>query len=59
MCSSPIESDVLMDYWLAILSPEIEEAVEEHLFACDACGGRLREAIAVAESLRALAGYHQ
>jgi hypothetical protein len=44
-----------MDYWLAVLPSETEGAVEEHLFACDACGDRLRETIAMAEGLRALA----
>jgi hypothetical protein len=54
-CSNPIEDDVLMDYWLASLSSAEEETVEQHLMTCDACGNRLREAIALAESLRALA----
>ena len=54
-CSSPIEVDVLMDYWLAALSAAAEEAVEVHLLACDECGDRLREAIALAEGLRELA----
>ena len=35
-------------------SPE-EEAVEEHLFACDLCGDRIREIIALAEGIRQLA----
>ena len=54
-CSQPIESAVLMDYWLAALPSATEEAVEEHLFTCDACGDRLREAIALADGLRTLA----
>src|SRR6185503_4072221 len=53
--SSPIEADVLMDYWLSALSAAAEETVEVHLLACDECGDRLREAIALAESLRVLA----
>jgi hypothetical protein len=44
-----------MDYWLAALSSEAEEAVEQHLMACDGCGDRLREVIALADGLRALA----
>jgi hypothetical protein len=44
-----------MDYWLATLSASAEEAVEQHLMTCDACGDRLREVIALAEGLRALA----
>jgi len=54
-CSSPIEADVLMDYWLGALSAADEEAVEVHLFACDECGDRLREAMELADGLRALA----
>ena len=54
-CPTPIEAGVLMDYWLAALSSEAEEAVEEHLMTCDVCGDRLREIIALAEALRALA----
>jgi anti-sigma factor RsiW len=44
-----------MDYWLGALPPADEERVEEHLMTCDACGDRLREVIALAEGLRALA----
>jgi hypothetical protein len=44
-----------MDYWLAALPSETEGTVEEHLLACDACGDRLREVIALAEGLRTLA----
>jgi hypothetical protein len=54
-CSSPIEAAVLMDYWLAALPTEAEEAVERHLMLCDRCGDRLRESIALADSLRTLA----
>jgi putative zinc finger protein len=54
-CSNPIEVAVLMDYWLAALPAAEEEAVEEHLMSCDGCGDRLREVIALAEGLRALA----
>jgi len=54
-CSSPVEAAVLMDYWLATLSASAEEVIEQHLMTCDACGDRLREVIALAEGLRALA----
>ena len=50
-----LESPVLMDYWLSALTSEAEAAVEEHLLACDTCGDRLREVIALAEGLRVLA----
>ncbi len=54
-CPNPIEAAVLMDYWLAALPSAAEEAVEQHLMTCDGCGDRLREVIAMAEGLRALA----
>jgi len=54
-CSDPIDAAVLADYWLAALAQAEEEAAEEHLFACDECGARLREVIALAEGVRQLA----
>jgi hypothetical protein len=54
-CSSPIGAAVLLDYWLAALPAETENVVEEHLLACDACGERLGDVIALADGLRALA----
>jgi len=54
-CSHPIDAAVLADYWLAALPPSEEEAVEEHLLACDPCGARLREAIALADGIRTVA----
>jgi hypothetical protein len=53
-CSNPIDAAVLADYWLAALEKGDEDAVEEHLFACDTCGERLREMIALAEEVRKL-----
>lgn len=54
-CSTPIEAEVLVDYWLAALAQPEEETVEEHLLDCDRCGARLREVIGLAEALRNLA----
>ena len=54
-CSNPIDAAVLADYWLAALANSEEEAVEEHLLACDRCGARLRQVIAHAEGIRKLA----
>ena len=54
-CTRPLDLAVLADYWLAALPTPEEEAVEEHLFDCDECGIRLREAIALAEGVRDLA----
>jgi len=41
-CSNPIAAGILADYWIGALSKIEEEAIEEHLFTCDECGGRLR-----------------
>ena len=54
-CSNPIDAAVLLDYWLAILPSPDEDAVEEHLLTCDACGDHLRDTIALAEGLKQLA----
>ncbi|MGE5245275.1 MAG: zf-HC2 domain-containing protein [Betaproteobacteria bacterium] len=54
-CTAPLDTAMLMDYWLAVLPPGEEERVEEHLMACDVCGDRLRDAIALADALRTLA----
>jgi hypothetical protein len=54
-CPSPLTAAVLTDYWIAALPPSEEEAVEEHLFACDDCGARLRDIIALAGAIRSLA----
>jgi hypothetical protein len=54
-CPNPIDAAVLADYWLGALRGREEEAVEEHLLGCDACGARLREVISLAEGVRNLA----
>jgi hypothetical protein len=55
ICASPIDAAALADYWLAALTSSEEEAVEEHLLACDRCGARLGEVMALAEGVRNLA----
>ena len=54
-CLNPLDATLVADYWLAALAKSEEEAVEEHLFACDECGARLREVMALAEGIRKLA----
>lgn len=54
-CSHPIDAARLADYWLAMLPQPEEDALEEHLLCCDQCGARLREAISLAQGIRALA----
>jgi hypothetical protein len=54
-CAKPIDAALLAEYWIGALAGEEEEAVEMHLLQCDACGGRLREVIALAEGIREVA----
>jgi anti-sigma factor RsiW len=54
-CQAPIDAGILADYWQGLLSASEEDSVEQHLFACDRCGARLRDVIALAEALRNLA----
>jgi hypothetical protein len=54
-CPAPLDVALLADYWMALLPEREEEAVELHLLACDVCGERLRESIALIDGLRQLA----
>ena len=54
-CRNPVDAAVLADYWVAALAESEQEAVEEHLFACDECGARLREIAALVDGVRRLA----
>lgn len=54
-CQNPIDAAILADYWLGVMTEPEEERVELHLLACDACGERLREVIALGEGVRRLA----
>jgi len=54
-CRNPIDAAVFADYWLALLAPSDEEAVELHLLQCDPCAARLREVISMAAGVRKIA----
>ena len=54
-CAQPLSAGLLMDYWLGALPAADEDSVEQHLMVCDECGDRLRDVIALADSLRMLA----
>lgn len=54
-CAKLIDAVALADYWLGALPAPEEEAIEKHLLACDECGTRLREMIALGEAVRELA----
>lgn len=53
-CEKPLDAAVMADYWLELLPQAEEDAVEEHLLGCDACGARLRKVIALVEGVRKL-----
>jgi hypothetical protein len=52
-CERPIGLPALIGYWLDREPPD--EAIEEHLLACDSCSGRLRELAALGDGVRRLA----
>jgi hypothetical protein len=54
-CANPLDAAVLGDYWLGALPPAEEEAIEEHVFACDECETRLQEMVLLADGIRKLA----
>lgn len=49
------EAGVLTEYWLGTLPTPDEERVEEHLFDCDQCAGRLDDVIALARGISEIA----
>lgn len=53
-CRTPLALSVLADYWLADLPSTDEDAVEQHLLACDECSRRLRGAVDLASGVGAV-----
>lgn len=53
-CAAPLPLEALLEYWSGDLSPTGADEVEEHLFACASCPGRLEELVALAGSIRRL-----
>ena len=54
-CPTPLNAATLADYWLELLPKHEEEALEEHLFACEDCNARFSEINALADGIRELA----
>ena len=52
-CTSPIEFETLIAYWLGELPAAAESPLEEHLFACLSCTARLEMLAALAAGIRA------
>ena len=55
-CKAPLEFSTLIEYWLGELDEAAEARIDEHLFGCDECGGRLDEIVALASGIRAAFG---
>ncbi len=53
-CAAPLAIEMLLDYWTGELPAARAGEVEEHVFACEACAGRLAELEALAASVRSL-----
>ncbi len=51
-CDSPITLMRLLEYLLDDISEEDTDDLEQHLFACDDCGSRLQEVMAMADGVR-------
>lgn len=52
-CKDPIGFETLAAYWLGEVPEEREAMLEEHLFGCAYCSGRLEELVALAAGVRA------
>lgn len=54
-CEQAMDLPTLASYWFGELPLPRAEEVEEHLFACDGCGQRLRALVALGDGVRRLA----
>ena len=54
-CTERLDDVMLADYWLELLDESEEERIEEHVFDCEECSGRLAAVQAMAEGVRVLA----
>jgi hypothetical protein len=55
ICDTPISTEALADYWMALSADADDTSIEEHLLGCDECGDRLRDVIGMVRSLQRLA----
>jgi hypothetical protein len=53
-CTTPIEFEPLVAYWLGELPTTVEARIEEHFFGCVYCTRRLEELAALAFGIRAV-----
>jgi anti-sigma factor RsiW len=53
-CAKPVEVEPLVAYWLGEQPAAADAPIEEHLFGCAYCAGRLEEIAALALGIRAV-----
>jgi hypothetical protein len=53
-CASAVDWSTLVDYWAGELSPEQQQALEEHLFGCESCSERSASVASITESFRGM-----
>ena len=53
-CDAPVSDDDLLDYWIHAIDGKDAERIEEHLFACAACGARFEAMGSLGVGLTAL-----
>lgn len=51
-CATPVSTQDLLAYWLGELDGAQENRLDEHLFACAACGERLRTVVELGAAIR-------
>ena len=54
-CTTALDLETLLDYWLAELPSSRQSSVEEHLLACDACSRELARLVGLADAIRSVA----
>jgi hypothetical protein len=54
-CAAPLDLAALLDYWLGDLTPDLQEAIEEHVMSCAACAEQLEGLVALGVGIRRLA----
>ena len=53
-CAAPLAMEALLDYWTGEIPAAHADAIEEHVFGCKTCAGRLSELEALVASVRRL-----
>jgi hypothetical protein len=54
-CVTPVSDETLVDYWSGALPPRQSDSLEEHVFNCPVCAGRLDAVASIASGITSLA----